>query len=94
MKLWWAHLETMIATLMAYEVTQEPKHWDAFVKISDYAFDRFSDPVNGEWYGYLSREGAVKMKWKGGAFKGCFHVPRALSIIERILTKLIQNQEQ
>ena len=93
MKLWWAHLETMIALIMAYEVTKDEKHWNAFVDIAEYSFDKFSDPVHGEWYGYLSRNGEPKMNWKGGSFKGCFHLPRALSIIERILTKLIQNHE-
>ena len=31
---------------------------------------QFADKEKGEWYGYLSREGALKIKAKGGAWKG------------------------
>ena len=43
----------------------------------------------GEWAGYLSREGKVKMDFKGGPFKGCFHVPRALMLCESILNQML-----
>ena len=43
----------------------------------------------GEWAGYLSREGKVKMDFKGGPFKGCFHVPRALMLCESILKQML-----
>ena len=94
MKLWWVHLETMIATLMAYEVTKDPNWWNTFEEVANYSFETFSDPINGEWYGYVSRTGELINRWKGGPFKGCFHLPRALSIIERILTKLIKENEE
>ena len=44
----------------------------------NYSFDHFSDPVHGEWYGYLNREGMRTHQLKGGPYKGCFHVPRGL----------------
>ena len=44
----------------------------------------------GEWAGYLNREGKVKMDFKGGPFKGCFHVPRALMICENMLKDLLK----
>ena len=43
----------------------------------------------GEWAGYLSREGKVKMDFKGGPFKGCFHVLRALMLCESILKQML-----
>ena len=39
---------------------------------------RGSDAENGEWYGYLNRQGEVLLDLKGGKWKGCFHVPRGL----------------
>ena len=52
----------------------------------------FQFPLEGgEWAGYLDREGKVKMNFKGGPYKGCFHVPRALMICEKILKQLLEN---
>ena len=31
-----------------------------------------------QWFGYLTRDGKVFNECKGGNYKGCFHVPRAL----------------
>jgi len=87
MKLWWVHLEAMVATLMAFQTSKQDKHWTSFLRILNYSFDKF--PLNGgEWAGYLNREGKVKMDFKGGPYKGCFHLPRALMICETILRTL------
>ena len=40
MKLWWVHLEAMVATLMAYQHTNSQEHHDNFVKIFKYTFDK------------------------------------------------------
>ena len=32
----------------------------------------------GEWFGYCNRDGSRLHDCKGGNYKGCFHVPRAL----------------
>ena len=45
---------------------------------------QFVDDEHGEWFGYLSREGKVKMTFKGGPYKGCFHVPRALLMCQQV----------
>ena len=37
-------------------------------KLSNYF--QFSDPENGEWFGYLTQEGKVALDFKGGPFKG------------------------
>jgi N-acylglucosamine 2-epimerase len=76
MKFWWPHNETIIATLMAYLLTgkEEYAHWHKMVH--DYAYDKFHDKVNGEWYGYLHRDGSLAQTAKGNLFKGPFHLPR------------------
>ena len=43
----------------------------------------------GEWYGYLDERGSVTHKFKGGPYKGCFHVPRTLLMCEAILKRLV-----
>ncbi|MEE9362722.1 MAG: AGE family epimerase/isomerase [Cellulophaga sp.] len=77
-KLWWVHLEALVALAKAYEYSKDTEVLAWYKKVHDYAWTHFSDPENGEWYGYLSREGKVLLDLKGGKWKGCFHVPRAM----------------
>lgn len=77
-KLWWVHLETIIALLKAYSLTKDEKCWKWFEKVHDYSWNHFSDAAHGEWFGYLNRSGEVLLQLKGGKWKGCFHVPRAM----------------
>ena len=86
MKLWWPHCEAMIGTLIAWRATNEARWWARFEEVATWAMDRFSDPEHGEWFGYLTREGQVSQRFKAGPYKGCFHVPRALWMCERLLT--------
>ena len=77
-KLWWVHLEALVALSKAYEHTRRKELLDWYHKVHEYAWSHFSDPENGEWYGYLNRQGEVLLDLKGGKWKGCFHVPRAM----------------
>ena len=77
-KLWWVHLETLVALTKAYEHTQNGEVWKWYQKIHEYTWSHFSDPEYGEWFGYLNRQGEVLLDLKGGKWKGCFHVPRAM----------------
>ena len=89
MKLWWVHNEAIIASLMLYKVTGEEKYKEIFEKVTTYAFDRFSDPEYGEWYGYLRRDGVpTEPPCKGHTYKGPFHVMRMLSKCLPILQEL------
>ncbi|KAG9477922.1 hypothetical protein GDO78_013096 [Eleutherodactylus coqui] len=92
MKLWWPHTEALIAFLLGYMETKDPRLLGDFQKVYDYVFSKFSDPEHGEWFGYLTQEGKVALTIKGGPFKGCFHVPRCLYMCEEILTKLIEDK--
>lgn len=77
-KLWWVHLETLVALAKAYEHTGNKEIGEWYQKVHDYAWTHFSNPDNGEWFGYLNREGKPLLTLKGGKWKGCFHVPRAM----------------
>ncbi|XP_038238315.1 N-acylglucosamine 2-epimerase isoform X1 [Dermochelys coriacea] len=90
MKLWWPHAEAMVAFLMAYAHSRKPALLHLFNQVAEYAFQRFRDPEHGEWFGYLAQDGKVALTIKGGPFKGCFHVPRALYLCEEMLEKLLQ----
>ncbi|WP_343487855.1 AGE family epimerase/isomerase [Allomuricauda sp. d1] len=78
-KLWWVHVETLVALAKTYTCTQNDKAKKWFEKVHDYTWNHFRDKENGgEWYGYLNRKGEVHLNLKGGKWKGCFHVPRGL----------------
>ncbi len=87
-KLWWVHLETLVALLKAYRLTGREECWTWFEKVHEYTWSRFPDPEYGEWYGYLNRRGEVLIPGKGGKWKGCFHVPRGLYYCVQELEKL------
>jgi N-acylglucosamine 2-epimerase len=77
-KLWWVHLESLVALAMGYRLTGREVCWEWYQKMHDYAWSHFADSESGEWFGYLNRRGEVLLNLKGGKWKGCFHVPRAL----------------
>lgn len=80
MKLWWPHNEAIIASLMFYLHTKNPKYKEIFDKVCHYAFAHFSDPEYGEWFGYLRRDGkCTEPPCKGHTYKGPFHVMRMLA---------------
>lgn len=87
-KLWWVHLETLVALLKGYALTKNPLCWQWFEKVHEYTWTHFRDSGYGEWFGYLNREGKVLLPLKGGKWKGCFHVPRGLWQSWRILEQL------
>ena len=77
-KLWWVHAETLVALAKGYAYTKNERCLKWFQKLHDYTWQHFKDPDYGEWFGYLNRRGEVLLDLKGGKWKGCFHVPRAL----------------
>lgn len=78
MKFWWPHCEAIICTLYAYEATGDEKYLELHRRVSDWTYAHFPDAVEGEWYGYLHRDGTPAHHAKGNLFKGPFHVPRMM----------------
>lgn len=75
-KFWWPHNETIIATLLAYELTGDEKYARWHQLVHDWAHRHFGDPEHGEWFGYLHRDGRVSTTLKGNLWKSFFHHPR------------------
>jgi len=78
MKFWWPHCEAIIATLMAWQLTGEPRFAEMHRLAHDWSFKHFPDPEHGEWFGYLHRDGRISSRVKGTIYKGPFHLPRML----------------
>lgn len=77
-KLWWVHIESLIALLKGYQLTGNEKCLEWYKKMHEYTWSHFKDPEYSEWWGYLNRQGEVLLDMKGGKWKGCFHVPRGM----------------
>lgn len=78
MKFWWPQTEAVIATLYAYEATADTRYLEMHRLANDWMMEYLPDPVYGEWFGYLHRDGSVAQSAKGNIFKGPFHIPRML----------------
>ncbi len=76
MKFWWPHNEALIATLLACQLTGREKYARWHQAVHEWAYAHFPDPVYGEWFGYLHRDGTVSTRLKGNLWKGPFHLPR------------------
>jgi N-acylglucosamine 2-epimerase len=76
MKFWWPQNETIIATLLAFLLTGEPKYAAWHRQIHDWAYRWFPDRQHGEWFGYLHRDCSLSSRAKGNFWKGSFHLPR------------------
>ncbi len=77
-KLWWVHVEALVALAKGYRLTGSEACRSWFEKLHAYTWSHFRDPEYGEWFGYLNRRGEVLLPLKGGKWKGCFHIPRSL----------------
>ena len=87
-KLWWVHLEALVALSKAYYHTKNPEILEWYVKVHEYTWNHFPDKEYGEWFGYLNRQGEPHLQLKGGKWKGCFHVPRGLYQCWRTFEKI------
>lgn len=89
MKLWWPHNEILIASMMFYRDTRDEYYLDRFNETAEYCKAHFADPGFGEWFGYLRRDGLpTEPPCKGSTFKGPFHVPRSLIIVDKLMDEI------
>jgi N-acylglucosamine 2-epimerase len=87
MKFWWPHDEAIIATLMAYESTGNPKYAAWHQRVHDWSHQHFADPDHGEWFGYLHRDGTRSTDTKGNLWKSFFHHPRMQWLCGQLLAR-------
>lgn len=89
MKFWWPHNETIIATLLAYQLTGDEKYVRWHRLAHDWSYAHFPDPEYGEWFGYLHRDGSVSTTLKGNNWKGPFHLPRMQWYCWQLLEEMV-----
>ena len=74
-----------LATLLAHELTGDKRYEEWHRMVHDWSYAHFQDPIHGEWFGYLHRDGTPANTLKGGLWKGPFHYPRQLYLSWRWL---------
>ena len=90
MKFWWPQVEAVIATLLAFTLTGDPKYAAWHRQVHAWAHRHFPDPEEGEWFGYLHRDGSISSTLKGNLWKGPFHIPRMQLVCWQLLEGLSQ----
>lgn len=81
---WWQQCEAMVAFENAYQLTGDPKYWQAFNLESHFFMDRFVDHQYGEVYTAVFPDGRID-DTKVDPWKAPYHVTRAcLEIISRL----------
>ena len=76
---------------MGLRLTGREEYLDWVKKVHDYSWNHFADQEFGEWFGYLNRRGEKLLELKGGKWKGCFHLLRALFLCWQELEKLCKS---
>ena len=70
--------------------SEQQKLMKILYQILDYCKKYFADEY-GEWYGYLRRDGKpTQPACKGSTFKGPFHVPRCLILVDQMMTEILE----
>jgi cellobiose epimerase len=81
---WWQQCEALVGFLNAYQLTGDPKYWQAFELEARFFMDRFVDHQYGEVYTAIFHDGRIDDE-KVGPWKAPYHVTRAcLEIISRL----------
>jgi N-acylglucosamine 2-epimerase len=80
-------METLVFLAKGWQLTGSEACKDWFEKVHAYTWKHFKDAEHPEWFGYLNRQGEPLLQLKGGKWKGCFHVPRALYQVWQTLEK-------
>src|SRR5665647_1776627 len=70
---------------MLYNKVEKKQEWlDMALHGADF-MKKFGMDKQGNWYFSLTREGKPLVELKGGKWKGCFHVPRGMYEIWKII---------
>lgn len=89
MKFWWPQNEAEIATLLAFQLTGDPKYAAWHGMVHEWSHRVFADPVHGEWFGYAHRDGRISTRLKGNTWKGPFHLPRMQWYCGKLVDELL-----
>jgi cellobiose epimerase len=88
-KEWWPQAESVIAFLLAYQLSNDKKYLSYAIRLLEYIDNTFSDQEYGEWYDSVTREGRpILEKPKLHLWKSMYHNVRYCIEVSKQLQKL------
>ncbi|MBD5093040.1 MAG: hypothetical protein HDT26_01885 [Subdoligranulum sp.] len=88
-KIWWVQAEGLYALAAAALYGENEHFFTFFLQMADYVEHAMRDPVYGEWYSVLRRDGSIRADRKGFELKGPYHVPRCLMQLVVLLQRYL-----
>jgi N-acylglucosamine 2-epimerase len=88
MKLSWVHNEALYACLLAHYLSGQTRYEEWFERILEWTLAHFPDREQGEWFGYLHRDGSVSLPFKGNNWKGPYHEHRQFLLAHLLLERM------
>jgi cellobiose epimerase len=89
----WQTCEALIGLLDTYQHTFNSKYLEAFLLNWDFARKNFVNPITGEWYQQVSREGEAVIK-ELNLWRSAFHTGRAIMESIDRLTVIIKQDDK
>jgi len=94
LKLWWASLEALYATLLAWSLTRHDRFLDYYRKVKEHAFIHFADDEYGEWYAFLdAQNNLLPGRPKGTEKKNVFHIARSFYYCYKLLASMTDHRQ-
>ena len=85
LKYWWPNNETEIGLMYAFIGTGDLSYLEKYRKVHEWVFAHFPDRDEGEWFGYLNRDGTPISTNKGDNQKGPYHLYRSFFAIHDVI---------
>ena len=78
LKAWWPQCEGALAMLRCFERSGKEEFLRWFEKIQEFFVRELRDDECGEYFPFAKTDGVREHQYKGGRWKGFFHIPRYL----------------
>jgi mannose/cellobiose epimerase-like protein (N-acyl-D-glucosamine 2-epimerase family) len=85
-KIWWPTCEGILGLLTLFVATGDSRYREYAVALERFAFDRFADPVFGEWYTACHRDGSLLDDTKGAHDKAAYHTTHLCADVVELLS--------
>jgi mannose/cellobiose epimerase-like protein (N-acyl-D-glucosamine 2-epimerase family) len=93
-KEFWQQAESLVGLLDAYLLFEDRIYWDAFLKVSDFVWNRMINHDVGEWFALLDRDGTVRWDYLGHAWKNNYHTTRSMVQTLRRLREISRREKE
>lgn len=90
LKYWWPNNEAEIGLMYAFIGTGDSAYHEKYRKVHEWVFAHFPDRDEGEWFGYLNRDGTPISTNKGDNQKGPYHLYRSFFAIHDVIKAYLE----